>query len=83
MQSGEPSDRDHGAELRGLPWTKVDDLSAGQLAAMQTMDDARREGVLSEADAHVIEDLIRAGHVHGARKRVSSARRQAQSGSGG
>jgi len=49
---------------------------------MQTMDDARREGVLSEADALVIEDLIRAGHVHGARKRVSTARRQARDGAG-
>lgn len=77
MQSGAPSERDRG-DRPSLPRRKADRLSAGQLAAMQTMDDARREGVLSDADAHVIEDLIRAGHVHGARKRVSTARRRAQ-----
>lgn len=59
----------------GAPSKRGDGLNAAQLAAMQTMDDARREGVLSDADAQVIEELIRAGHVHGAKKRVSTARR--------
>lgn len=63
-------------EAAGLAWYKVDDLSPKQVAAMQTMDDARRAGVLSEAQAREIEELIRAGHVYGARKRVTEARKQ-------
>lgn len=70
---------------REIPFerSRSDRLNAGQLAAMQTMDDARREGVLSDADAVAIEELIRAGHVHGARKRVSLARKRSQSDSDG
>lgn len=76
------SGRGHGTgrstvvEACGLAWYKVDNLSPKQVAAMQTMDDARRAGVLSEDEAHEIEQLIRAGHVYGARKRVTQARKQ-------
>ncbi|MQA04020.1 MAG: hypothetical protein GEV07_15265 [Streptosporangiales bacterium] len=64
--------------MPALPWHKVDDLRPVQVAAMQTMDDARREGVLSDDEAREIEQLIRDGYVHGARKRVTSARKRAQ-----
>lgn len=64
--------RDPGA----LAWHRVDDLSPAQVAAMQSMDDARREGLLAEDDARVIERLIRDGHVHGARKRITIARKR-------
>lgn len=60
------------------PWHLVDDLSPVQVAAMQTMDDAKREGILSEEEARQIEQLIRGGYVHGARKRVTSARKRAR-----
>lgn len=65
-------------ESSGLPWHKVDDLTADQLSAMQTMDDARREGVLPEKDARFIEKMIRRGQTAGARKRVTQARRAAR-----
>lgn len=62
-----------------LAWFKVDDLNADQLAAMQTMDDARREGVLSDDQASLIEAMIRRGQTAGARKRVTRARKAARS----
>lgn len=58
-----------------LPWFKVDDLDPDQVAATQTMDDARRAGVLSEEQVRVIEALIRAGRTAGARKRITRARK--------
>ncbi|MBO0826779.1 MAG: hypothetical protein J2P24_03275 [Streptosporangiales bacterium] len=61
------------------PWREVDGLNADQLAAMQTMDDARREGVLSDEQARVIEAMIRRGQTAGARKRVPLARKAARS----
>ena len=65
-------------EAGGLAWFKVDNLTPKQVAAMQTMDDARRAGVLSDDQAQEIEQLIRAGHVYGARKRVTEARRRSR-----
>lgn len=62
---------------RSLPWHKVDDLSPAQLAAMQSLDDSRRAGLVSAEDAAIIERVIRAGHVHGARKRLTQARKRA------
>lgn len=55
-----------------------DGLTADQLAAMQTMDDARREGVLSDADVQVITRLIYVSKTAGARKRVTEARKAAR-----
>lgn len=57
----------------------TDGLNADQLAAMQTMDDALREGVLSAADVRVITALIYEGKTAGARKRVTEARKAARS----
>lgn len=73
--SGHGTGRSPVVEAGGLAWFKVDNLSPKQVAAMQTMDDARRAGVLSDDQAHEIEELIRAGHVYGARKRVTEARK--------
>lgn len=53
-----------------------DELKPGQLAAMQSLDDARRAGVISDADFREIEIVIRRGHVHGARKRLTEAKRR-------
>lgn len=62
-----------------LPWRDGDGLNADQLAAMQTMDDARRECVLSDEQVRVIEAMIRRGQTAGARKRVTLARKAARS----
>lgn len=59
-----------------LPWHKVDDLTAEQVACMQSLDDARRAGLVGADDAAVIEGVIRDGHVHGARKRITEAKRR-------
>lgn len=53
-----------------------DQLDARQLAAMQSLDDARRAGEISVDDAVTIEIVIRRGYVHGARKRLTAARRR-------
>lgn len=53
-----------------------DELDPRQLAAMQSLDDARRAGEVSADDAVTIEIVIRRGHVHGARKRLTEARRR-------
>lgn len=76
--SGHGTGRSPVVEAGGLAWFKVDNLSPKQVAAMQTMDDARRAGVLSDDQAQEIEKLIRAGHVYGARKRVTQARKQSR-----
>lgn len=60
----------------GLPWHKVDDLTALQLAVLQSLDDARRAGLVEDDDAAVIERVVRAGHPHGARKRLAEAKRR-------
>lgn len=60
------------------PWHKIDDLNADQLAALQTMDDARREGVLTGADVRLLTAMIHNGKTAGARKRVTEARRAAR-----
>lgn len=48
-----------------------------QAAVMQAVDDAVRAGEVSAEDAAEIETVIRRGHVHGARKRLTKARRRA------
>lgn len=63
-----------------LAWYKVDELNAAQVAAMQSLDDARRAGLVADDDAEVIEQVIRDGHVHGARKRFTRAKRRNGSG---
>lgn len=65
-----------------LPWHKVDQLNAAQIAAMQSLDDARRAGLVAADDAEVIERVIRDGHPHGARKRLTEAKRRNGSGNG-
>lgn len=47
----------------------------GQAAVMQAVDDAVRAGEITADDAAEIEAVIRRGHVHGARKRLTKARR--------
>lgn len=66
-------------ETGRLPWYKFDDLNPDQVAAMQTMDDARRDGALSDEAARLIEAMIRRSQTAGARKRISLARRAARS----
>lgn len=51
------------------------EMTGEQTAAMQSLDDALRAGELSNQDAATIEDLIMRGHPHGARKRLTQARR--------
>lgn len=53
-----------------------DELKPRQLAAMQSLDDARRTGQITEQDFAEIEVVIRRGHVHGARKRITAAKRR-------
>lgn len=62
--------------LGALPWLGVDDLSPAQVAAMHSLDDARRAGSITDADFHEIEAVIRRGHVAGARKRLTEAKRR-------
>lgn len=62
-----------------LPWHKVDDLNAPQLAAMQAVDEARMAGVLSEEQAERLFTMVRGGQVAGARKRLTQARKAARS----
>lgn len=59
-----------------LPWIGVDDLRPAQVAVLQSLDDARRAGLVAEDDATAIEQVIRAGHPHGARKRLTDAKRR-------
>lgn len=59
-----------------LPWHKVDGLTASQLAVLQSLDDARRAGLVADDDATAIERAIREGHPHGARKRLTAAKRR-------
>jgi hypothetical protein len=59
-----------------LAWYRVDDLNAEQVAAMHSLDDARRAGLITEQDFREIEGVIRRGHVHGARKRITEAKRR-------
>ncbi|MQA81930.1 MAG: hypothetical protein GEV10_26240 [Streptosporangiales bacterium] len=58
----------------------VDDdrLDRQQLAALDSLWRAHRAGEVDTATAGVIEDLIRRGHVPGAQKRLSAARRRAR-----
>ncbi|MPZ93277.1 MAG: hypothetical protein GEU68_16980 [Actinobacteria bacterium] len=65
-------------EPYGKPWHGVDDLNADQLRALQTMDTARLEGVLTDADVRMITAMIHQGKTAGARKRVTEARRAAR-----
>lgn len=53
-----------------------DELKPRQLAAMQSLDDARRAGHITEQDFREIEVVIRRGHVYGARKRITEAKRR-------
>lgn len=53
-----------------------DDLTPAQTAAMQSLDDALRAGEITAEDAAEIEAVIRRGHVHGARKRITQAKRR-------
>jgi hypothetical protein len=62
-----------------LPWVGVDNLTALQVAMMQSLDDARRAGLVSDIDADAIERVIRDGHPHGARKRLTEAKRRSGS----
>lgn len=53
-----------------------DELNAAQLAAMDALWNAQRAGDVSDDDAAEIERVIRLGHPHGARKRLTAARRR-------
>lgn len=74
---GAPSDEPRTRRAPGaLPWHRVDELGPTQVAAMQSLDDARRAGLISERDFREIEAVVRAGHVYGARKRITEAKRR-------
>lgn len=51
------------------------EFTNAQLAAFDALWRAKRDGHVSGEAALRIEDLIRAGHVYGARKRLTRARR--------
>lgn len=59
-----------------LPWLGVDELGPAQVAVMQSLDDARRAGQITRQDFAEIEVVIRRGHVYGARKRITEAKRR-------
>lgn len=56
-----------------MPWHKVDDLTARQVAAMDRLANAVRAAKVTDDDAAVIEQMIRDGHVPGALKRITAA----------
>lgn len=61
----------------GMPWHKVDDLDARQLAAMDRLANAHRAAKVTDEEVAVIERMIRDGHVPGALKRITAAGRRA------
>ncbi|MQA79569.1 MAG: hypothetical protein GEV10_14010 [Streptosporangiales bacterium] len=61
----------------GMPWHKVDDLTARQVTAMDRLANAVRAAKVIEDEAAVIEQMIRDGHVPGALKRITLAGRRA------
>lgn len=65
------ADRDHGDEL-----TPDDDLNDRQLAALDSLWRARRDGSVTAAEAEAIDVMIRRGHPAGARKRITQARKR-------
>ncbi|HEX6514925.1 MAG TPA: hypothetical protein VF049_05095 [Nocardioidaceae bacterium] len=69
------SERVHRSDGRYNRAATDDELTDPQLAAMDALWRARRAGVVDEHQAARIEDVIRHGHVHGARKRLTDARR--------
>lgn len=58
------------------------EFTDAQLATLDALWRARRDHQVSGEDAQRIEELIRAGHVHGARKRLSTIRRNGKQSSG-
>lgn len=66
------------SEPHRLPWHKVDDLSPKQVAAMQHVDDARRAGILTQARADGLFDMVRAGKLASVRTRLTQARKAAR-----
>lgn len=75
MSSGMKRRRQPVYEPHGLPWHKVDGLSARQVMAMDRLANARRAGKVTDEQAADIERLIREDHVPGALKRISLAAR--------
>lgn len=69
------SERLHRADGRYNRPAADNELRDPQLAAMDALWRARRDGVVDEHQAARIEELIRWDHVPGARKRLSDARR--------
>lgn len=65
------------AKPPGVPWHKVDDLNARQVAAMDRLANAVRAAKVTDEEAVVIEQMIRAGRVPGALKRIAAAGRRA------
>lgn len=65
------------AKPPGVPWHKVDDLNARQVAAMDRLANAHRAAKVTDEEATVIEQMIRDGHVPGALKRITAAGRRA------
>lgn len=71
-----PGQDESGRPAQDVALPSDDELSASQMAAMQSLDDARRAGHVTEDDFRTIEVVIRRGHVAGARKRITEARRR-------
>lgn len=76
---GGPGDRELGMEQLVDLYTRqkalLEEFSDAQLAALDALWRAKRGGHVTDEAARLIEELIRAGHVHGARKRLTLARR--------
>lgn len=56
--------------------TPDDELNDRQLAALDSLWRARRDGSVTDAQAEAIDVLIRRGHPAGARKRITQARKR-------
>lgn len=56
----------------------MDSMNGAQLAVMDSLWRANREFKLPADEIRAIETLIQAGKVHGARKRITAARKAAR-----
>lgn len=56
--------------------TPDDELNDRQLAALDSLWRARRDGSVTAAEAEALDAMIRRGHPAGARKRITQARKR-------
>lgn len=73
--------RDPGVPMQdGDDLARDDELNAAQLAAMDALWHAQRDGVVSADELREIERTVRLGHPYGARKRITAARKRRHDG---